>query len=234
MDPAYIAQQVKYLRKRMRLTQENLAEAAGLSTRTIEKVESGRHRPEERTLRSLARAFKIDISYLEKPSPEQEAKQRAEFERALRKMVLVPTEPIRTTSEFMNAFAQRHASRFDLSATTNEETMAVAVSLTDLARGMTDVWDDCSMSDRLSFARDFVELCEELEAQGFLCHMGSNRQVLREKGRPDLVFDVGVLSFQPKSNADGKRYALITLEGNWETIAEDRAPLDGETSMAAR
>jgi transcriptional regulator with XRE-family HTH domain len=184
MDPAYIAQQVKYLRKRMRLTQENLAEAAGLSTRTIEKVESGRHRPEERTLRSLARAFKIDISYLEKPSPEQEAKQRAEFERARRKMVLVPTEPIRTTSEFMNAFAQRHASRFDLSATTNEETMAVAVSLTDLARGMTDVWDDCSMSDRLSFARDFVEFARSSKHKDSFATWEVTDRCCEKKGAP--------------------------------------------------
>jgi transcriptional regulator with XRE-family HTH domain len=34
------------------LTQENLAEAAGLTTRTIEKVESARHRPDEQTPRS--------------------------------------------------------------------------------------------------------------------------------------------------------------------------------------
>ena len=55
-DPAFIAQQVKFIRKMFRLTQENLADAAGLTTRTIEKVESGHHCPEEQTLRSIARA----------------------------------------------------------------------------------------------------------------------------------------------------------------------------------
>lgn len=92
-DPAYIAQQLKYLRKTFRFTQENLAEAAGLTARTIEKLESGRPRPEEQTLRSLARAFKLDVKYFEKPTPEEEARQRAEIARAARKTVLVPTDP---------------------------------------------------------------------------------------------------------------------------------------------
>lgn len=33
-DPDYIAKQVKFLRKMFHLTQENLADAAGLTTRT--------------------------------------------------------------------------------------------------------------------------------------------------------------------------------------------------------
>lgn len=39
-DPLYIAEQMKFIRKMHRLTQENLADAAGLSSRTIEKIES--------------------------------------------------------------------------------------------------------------------------------------------------------------------------------------------------
>ena len=38
---------------------------------TIEKIESARHRPDKQTLRSMGRAFHIDISYFEKPTPEQ-------------------------------------------------------------------------------------------------------------------------------------------------------------------
>ena len=93
-DPAYIAEQVRFIRKLHKLTQENLADAAGLTTRTIEKIESGRHRPDEQTLRSIARAVQMDVRYFEKPTPEQEARQKAEMERALRKMVLVTTKPI--------------------------------------------------------------------------------------------------------------------------------------------
>jgi transcriptional regulator with XRE-family HTH domain len=224
-DPAYIAQQLKYLRKTFRFTQENLAEAAGLTTRTIEKLESGRHRPEEQTLRSLARAFKLDVKYFEKPTPEEESRQRAEIARAVRKTVLVPTDPIRTPSDFLAAFDQRHAFRIDTSGAQSDEAMEIAASMADWITELNDVWDDCSMSHRLEYARNFVELCGQLEGFGFLCHMGHHRQVLREKGRPDLVFVVGLLSIQPKEGADGRRYALVQLEGRWETIEADRVPL---------
>jgi len=56
-DAAYIASQCKYIRKMFALTQENLADAAGLTVRTIQKVESGRHTPDVQTLRSLARGI---------------------------------------------------------------------------------------------------------------------------------------------------------------------------------
>jgi transcriptional regulator with XRE-family HTH domain len=85
-NPAYIAQQTRSLRKVFRLTQENLAEAAGLTTRTIEKVESGRHRPDEQTLRGIARACNIELCYFDQPTPEEEKRQKAELERAVRKI----------------------------------------------------------------------------------------------------------------------------------------------------
>jgi transcriptional regulator with XRE-family HTH domain len=224
-NPAYIAQQVKFLRKMFKLTQENLADAAGLTTRTIEKIESGRHRPEEQTLRSLARALQLDVKYFEKPTPEQEARQRSEMERAIRKMVLVPTDPIRTASNFMEAFRQRHAFRFDTSVVQDEEALEIAVTMVDVLKDLNDVWDDFYMSQHLEYARSFVAQCEQLEEHGYLCHMGHHRQVLREKDKPDLFFSVGLMSIQRKENGEGRRYALIQLEGRWETVDEDRIPV---------
>ena len=110
-DPQFIAKQFKLIRKMFRLTQENLADAAGLTTRTIEKVESGRHRPDEYTLRCIARAVKIDVGYFAKPTAEEEARQHAEIERASRKIVAVPTNPIRKPAQFLAAFGGNHAIR---------------------------------------------------------------------------------------------------------------------------
>jgi transcriptional regulator with XRE-family HTH domain len=87
-DPKYIADQVKFLRKTLGLTQENLADAAGLTSRTIEKIESGGHRPEEQTLRSLARALGLDVNIFQNPSPEQEASEQPWLQ-------LTPYEPQR-------------------------------------------------------------------------------------------------------------------------------------------
>lgn len=224
-DPAYIASQVKFIRKMHCITQENLADAAGLTTRTIEKIESGRHRPEEQTLRCIARALQIDIRYFEKPTPQEEARQKAEMERALRKMVLVTTTPVRTASDFLAAFDQRHAFRIDTSSVTEDAALETAASMTDWITDLNDVWDDCSMSQRLEYARSFVELCREIETHGFVCHMGNHKQQLREKDRPTLVFSVGLMTLLPKDGAEGSRYALVQLEGRWESMESDRTPL---------
>jgi transcriptional regulator with XRE-family HTH domain len=224
-DPAYIAHQVKFVRRMFKLTQENLADAAGLTTRTIEKIESGRHRPEEQTLRSLARALNVEVTYFQKPTPQEEAKQRADMERAVRKMVMVPTDPVRTASEFLHAFGQRHAFRFDTPLEQSDELLEITASMVDWIKDLDGIWDDCGMSQQLEWARHFAELCKQLEGLGYVCHMGKHRQALYQRGQPDLVFVVGLMSIRKKEEADGRRYALVELDGNWETVREDRMPL---------
>lgn len=221
-DPAFIAKQVKFIRKMFRLTQENLADMSGLTTRTIEKVESGRHHPDEQTLRSIARGLHVDVTYFEKPTPEQEARQLSEIERAVRKTLVVPTMPIRSTSDFLGEFRQRHAFRFDTSQVKDNEGLELSASLVDNIKDLNDCWDDCSASDQLQFARNCLDLIGQLEELGYLCHMGHHKQVLQEKGRPDLVFVVGLLCIRNKSEADSTRYAIVELEGRWEKASEDR------------
>lgn len=224
-DPKYIADQLRLLRKMLGLTQENLAEAANLSTRTIEKAESGRHYPDEQTLRSIARATGFEVRVFDKPSPEEEARQKAEMERAQRKMVLVPTVPIRTASQFLGAFDQRHAFRIDMSAVTDNEALETAAAMADWVKDLNDVWVDCPMSQRLEYARIFADLCQQIEQHGYLCYIGHHRQRLREKDRPDLVFVVGLMSIQTKKDAEGERFALVQLDGAWETLEADRPKL---------
>jgi len=224
-DPAYIAQQVKFLRRWRKLTQENVADMAGLTTRTIEKIESGRHKPDEQTLCSLARAFQIDVAYFEKPTPEQEARQRVEIARATRKTVVVSTNPVRTASEFLSAFGDQQAFRFDAPADQTDELLEITTAMADWITDLLDGWNDCSRSQQLEAARGFVSLCCQLEALGYLCHMGHHRQARYEKDHPPLVIRVSVLSIRKKEEADGTRYALVNLEGNWETVKEDRMTL---------
>lgn len=223
-DPIYIAQQVKFIRKMHRLTQENLADAAGVSTRTIEKIESGRHRPDEQTLRSLARAAQLDVSFFEKPTPEQAERQKADMLRALRKTVVAPINPIRTTSDFLSAFEQREAFRVDTSAVTDEAALDTAAAMADWIRDMGDVWEECYVSQRVEYAREFVKLCQQIEGMGYVCYMGSHRQQLRQKDRSRMIFTVGLMTVLPKA-AEGTRYAMVQLEGAWESMEEDRVPL---------
>lgn len=221
-DPAYIADQLKFMRKMFRWTQENLANAAGLTTRTIEKVESGRHRPDEQTLRSIARAFNIDgIEIFEKPTPEAQARQRAEIERASRKMVMVPSRVIRTAADFLAAFGPIEYFRTDTSLVEEDQVLDLVASMADQIRDFMDMWTEVYETDRLSYARSFAEQCNKLEKLGFHCHMGQHRQRLRDKGRHNLVFAAGFMSIRPKTDG-GLKYAMVQLDGRWETLEEDR------------
>lgn len=222
-DPVFIAEQVKSIRKVHRLTQENLAAAAGLSTRTIEKIESGRHRPDEQTLRSIARAVQIDRGFFVKPTPEQEARQAADFDRALRKTVLASITQVRTAGDFLASMGHREAFRVDISAVRDDEALAIAALMADWINECGDVWAECSMSQRLDYGREFIEYCRDIEKLGYLCFMGSHKQQLRDNDRPRLVFSVAVMVILPKGDAPEKRYAMIQLEGGWETLEEDRS-----------
>jgi len=55
---------VRVLRGRFRLSQEQLAESAGLSLHTIQRVEAG-HRISYASLRALADVFEVDVDELE-------------------------------------------------------------------------------------------------------------------------------------------------------------------------
>jgi transcriptional regulator with XRE-family HTH domain len=221
-DPAYIAKQVKFLRKMHGLTQENLADSAGITTRTIEKIESGRHAPDQQTLRSIARVFCLDEKVFNKPSAEQEAKWQADMQRVIRKTAIVETTPVRTAADFLAVFAQRHALRFNNSEVTNDQALELAAALSDQLTDLNDIWDDCYMSQRLEYARSIVDLCRQIEAAGYICYMGHHRQQRRYKNQPPLVFDVNMVSILPKEGPEGTRYGIIELEGGWETLEEDR------------
>jgi transcriptional regulator with XRE-family HTH domain len=221
-DPQYISETLRTLRRMRKLTQENLAEAANLSSRTIEKSESGRHCPDEQTLRSVARALGFDVRVFDRPTPQEDARQKAEMNRAIRKSVLVATHPVRTAKDFLAQYGDWHAWRIDASAVESEEALEIASAMADWIKDMDGIWELCSMSERLAYARNFAELCNQIEAHGYLCHIGRHRQRLRENGKPDLIVLVGLMSVRPKQDSDGERYALVQLDGAWETLEEDR------------
>ena len=217
-DVAFIAEQVRLVLKIHGLTQENLADMAGLTTRTIEKVVSGRHRPEEQTLRSIARAVKLEVAFFDKPSPEAEEKQRAVMERALRKSVLVPLQHITTASEFICEFDNhRHAYSVDVSAVSDADALTIAGALGDWIEDLINIWGECHLSQRIEFAREFVDLCGPLEHHGFGCFMGSYRQRLPRPGSP-LLFRVGVMTVLPIKASTEARIGLVELEGDWERV----------------
>jgi hypothetical protein len=155
---------------------------------------------------------------------------RFSFVRAVRKTLLVPTNPVRTTAEFLAEFEHQHAFRFDTSQVKGEDGLELAASLVDNIRDLNDCWEDFGASEQLQFARSCVTLIGQLEELGYLCHMGHHKQVLRVKGHTDFAIEVGLICIQEKSEADVTRYAIFELEGEWEKAEEDRMRFAEETN----
>lgn len=221
-DPQYIAEKVKFIRRMFSLTQQNVAEASGLTTRTIEKIESGKHLPQEQTLRSLARGLSMNVGVFDKPDPAVQAQQRQAMLKAAQKMLVVSTHIVRTTTELMAALDNLQGIRVDISQVTDESALEIAAGMSDWTTDMLDVWNEISTTEQLSSARSFVEMAAQLERRGHVCHMGRHGQRLRQKSGQDLTVQIGVLAVRSKEDSKGMRYALVQLEGAWERLEEDR------------
>ncbi len=232
-DPAYIAKQVKFLRSHLRMTQDNLAEASGLSLRTIEKIESGRHRPDAQTLRSIARVAGVDVAYFDKPDLAEEERLEARLERALRKTVVVPVSPIHTAKDFLDAFQAPMGFKFDTSSVKESTALDSAAEMCDWISDVMNGWSEVTFTDRLTMARQFSEMCCEIENHGYVCMMGQYRQRLINKGRPDVVANFGLLSILTVKDAKTMRFAMVELEGGWETLQEDRVPMPDKSAKEA-
>jgi transcriptional regulator with XRE-family HTH domain len=220
--PAFIADQMKFLRRYHKMTQDNVATAANLSTRTIEKIESGRHNPEEQTVRSLARAFGLDAKYFVKPTAEEEARTRAEMLRAIRKTVVFPSSRVRTATDIHSALTYRDALCFDVGRVSDDTVLELAAALRDHICDVGDIWDDCSMSQQVAYVESAFALCRQIEEGGYFCCIGRFRQQMRAKDRPRLIFNVLAITILPKKHVDEMRYGVMELEGSWETLEEDR------------
>ncbi len=222
-DAEYIASQCKFLRKMFGLTQENLADAAGLTVRTIQKVESGKHVPDVQTLRSLARGVGFDVAVFTKPTPEQDKRQREEMARALRKTILVPTSPIRKANDFYSRNREWHAVMINSGAVEADDALELTAAISEWMEDLDGIWAISTASQRLRYATCIAELCRELEGLGYLTHFGSFRQQhVKDKG---MTWDVALITFMPKADHEGDRFGLVTLEDPWEVPEQDRPTL---------
>lgn len=144
-DPAFIAEQTRLLRQVLGLTQQNLADAANLTTRTIEKVESGRHLPAEQTLRSIARGTSVTLGWFDKLTAEQEARSKAAIEHARKHMDMVPIAPVHSVANILATLNGAKACRFDASAVAEDVALWPACCRT---LSMTSCWPGATSPPR--------------------------------------------------------------------------------------
>jgi len=64
MSPKRFAVKLRMIRERAAMTQEQLANAVGVSRGYLSRLEMGRHDPPLSLLRRLAKALKVDVTEL--------------------------------------------------------------------------------------------------------------------------------------------------------------------------
>lgn len=227
LDLAFFAERLKFLRRAHELTQDNVATMCGMTTRTVEKLESGRHNPSEQTLRSLCRGLAIDRNYFVKPTPTEEARQTAAIQKALRTTAVIQTTIVRTAQDVMKNLGGTHAWNLDIGEV-GAEAMANAAAIADLFTDWSEIWDEINMTERAEAAAGVAVACRELEAAGYLTHVGRYRARRQFTEGPPLVFTVGLISIRPAAVSEDQSIALVTMEGGWERLKEDVGPLADE------
>ena len=201
-DPRFAADQVKLVRKTLRLTLEQLADAAGLTIIAIEKAESGRHRIDESSLRAIGRAIRVDLDFFESPQTEEQTARQADVWRRLRKSVLTPLAALRSAAAVMRLMEERRHYRLEASAGADS---AASEAILDAFRGLDARWADMAATDRLGEAAKLAEQCQALDKDGVGCWAGVYRP---RRGAPE----VGLISVRPEGSAAISPFALIALE----------------------
>jgi transcriptional regulator with XRE-family HTH domain len=209
-DPKYIAGQSRLIRSVLGWTQENLADAAGLSNRTVEKVESGRHVPDEQTLKLISRATGFDMKVFRKPTAEDEAAMNAEAQRAKTKIDVVPIAPVVSAADALATLNDGGVIRFDRSEVRGDEAMELAAEMQDWIGDVILGWSDISAVEQLSLARSFAEYCGQMRGLGFICFGGRHTEKLY-----DSTLSVGMFCLIPVEREKDTKYALVQMEGAW-------------------
>lgn len=163
-----LSMMVRLLRTSKGWTQETLAELAGVSSRTIQRLEDGQGGSAD-TLRAVARAVEAeDLDFLIRPQQvltDAGLKRRqADFERDYMQLDATPAQTGNAVEAFMTDLTMLCCVGHDIEDPATQDT---AASLFDFLRDYLDIKAELTYQDRLSMARSLDELVATLRADGW-------------------------------------------------------------------
>jgi transcriptional regulator with XRE-family HTH domain len=176
LTPSELGEMIAVQRKDRGWTQETLAEIAGITVRTLQRVETGQSSSVD-TRRALARAFEWpDIDLFNKPWPLPNLEKfRQEKARLDRETVEIPIEPLTTGMQIRELAELAQASAFHPFGDMPEEVQQTFAELQDYYREYGDV-DDCySATQKLDVNRDFQRMIDTLADADFVFGGGTRR-----------------------------------------------------------
>lgn len=168
LSPQELAALIKATREIRQWSQEQLAEIAGLSSRTVQRVEEGQPSSVD-TRRALASAFDAeDIDLFNKPyiipTPEQMAEEKARFEKEHLTLKAVRIE----TGKHLGKLAEgTSASLYSETVPLSPEAEEVFAQLTDYCREFAECADLYSAVDKLGVYEELDSFVTELKDKGY-------------------------------------------------------------------
>jgi transcriptional regulator with XRE-family HTH domain len=140
-DPIEIARTIKLLREMHNMKATTLAEFSGLTLRSIERAESGRHRLSEQALQQIAQAFKVSVTVFDPFDLVDPVTLRKAYENSAKKMVLVPAVPFKNTAEVMGMIGETVGYWHDLSSIQDDAALDAATEFMQAFIDTKDLWD---------------------------------------------------------------------------------------------
>lgn len=146
-----IGQNVRKLREAKPWTQEQLAAAANVTARTVQRLEAGEVPPSAETLLAIAGSFDVTVEALRR-TPEEQAKADAELVQAIKdfeqRYALVQMERVERGSKLGSFLSSMDALCFDHTDLENDAEEDAVDSLKRLVEECVDFWKDFPESHR--------------------------------------------------------------------------------------
>jgi transcriptional regulator with XRE-family HTH domain len=177
-----IGRNIKLLRKSKAWTQEHLAGAAEVSTRTVQRAEAG-HPVLAEHLQALAGAFDVEIDLLR--TDLTSIAERVEAAAANPKpMLFVPVERVQRPSELLR-FLGSELFLFDAASLHDDVAGDLAAQLNEDLRDMNDLHEDVGPVECREWAKRVFGLVERLQERGIAVGHGQHRGKWRQRSNPD-------------------------------------------------
>lgn len=185
MDPKIVGKNIRQHREERHWTQEELAMAAGVDTRTIQRAESGQNLALE-TLRAIANAFEITIDQLSKDSQEEAL---AEFRAKYSVIELRPLEQAADLHQFFGT----HAYHFQRVGTFNDEQADLIAEFEQSAKDYGECWSDLEPLQRREAEKCLQPLITQLRSLDLALSAGVQSMKLRSTTETSQPFTFSVL-----------------------------------------
>ncbi|MDO8953693.1 MAG: helix-turn-helix transcriptional regulator [Gammaproteobacteria bacterium] len=184
LHPSEIAYYVKFCREKLKLKQTILAAEAGITERTLQRIESGQ-KVDDTTLDKIALALKFEKGSLTEPryiSTIEEVIENSQkyFEERSNKYEVINIKPLQNESD-IDAIILSEAYLVDDQNCPSSLKESTAI-FKDLLTDWNFIYGDLANLERLNACKDLLEHIKSIAAKGFIAKYGIYDCIFDNKG----------------------------------------------------